>query len=120
TLGVATTPPVAGPPSTLQLANTPNGNQWPVVGQPIFIHGIGHMRVEAAFGNILSISNPGWPGAAADGTPIPSGTKVSPSGESIEGPQGPLAPPTEIRILTTSPVGAPAPGQETVFVTDDL
>lgn len=113
---------------------------WMTIGGWLYIRGAGYFRIS----NILSpttvqLSNPGnlsvW---GASGIPLQAapGTVVTPDATANQviqagipgipgatgqtGGTGPSAPPNEIVIVTTPPVGAPAAGRELQVYTDSL
>lgn len=57
-------------------------NQWAIPGQFVYVEGAGHFQVVSISGNNgITIRNLGYTGNATPGVTIPSGAKVSPTGE---------------------------------------
>lgn len=105
---------------------------WASVGQPVFITGLGTLRVASAVsGNTVQLMNPnvnwqlntsdplvqGVPGNAAAGTIAPIGSKMSPGGRPARGAQGVPGP------TTTPTPGTPGAdglaGSQTFFLNGD-
>lgn len=75
--------PAAAAAVSISISNT----AWVGVGQEIFIQGAGYFSVASITSpTVFSATNSNYPGAAAPGSTIASGAKVSPAG--VIGPQG--------------------------------
>jgi len=120
---------------------------WMTIGGWLYIRGAGYFRIANIFtGTTVLLANPGAssgyppdpatptisiiPNQAAVGTVVASDATVNqvihaaapgvPGVTGAPGTPGPSAPPNEIVIVTTPPVGAPAAGRELQVYTDSL